>query len=70
MNQPEQPGSESPQFITRASLARRWSASVSTVRRHEAAGRLHPRREIGSNVRYALAEVLAIEQQGEPSSTR
>ncbi len=62
MSQREQPN-DVPQFITRAGLARRWGASVSTIRRHEAAGRLRPRREIGSNVRYAMSQVLAIEER-------
>lgn len=61
MTQLEQPRTEA-KFITRRALAVRWGTSVATIRRKEVAGKLTPRREINATVRYALEQVLAVEE--------
>lgn len=49
-------------FITRRGLARRWNCSVMTIRRREADKTLTPYLLAGRDIRFRMAEVLAVEQ--------
>ena len=51
---------ESPRFISRSQLARRWSVSEMTIRRREMDGTL-PKYSIGRGIRFLLQDVEAVE---------
>jgi len=53
----------SEQLVSRKSLAARWQCSVETVKRRTAAGQLHAIRFGPRMVRYALSEIIRVEQE-------
>jgi hypothetical protein len=53
-----------PTFLTRDQLARRWTCSISTIKRLETAGELKPVRLGRRLVRYSMERIQAIENTG------
>jgi hypothetical protein len=51
------------QLISRKLLAARWQCSVETIKRRTAAGQLHAIRFGPRMIRYALSEIIRVEQQ-------
>ena len=56
--------SNTEKFLTRAELARRWRCSGETVKRRQRARLLHPVYLSARKILYRLAEVEAIEANG------
>jgi CHAD domain-containing protein len=52
-------------LLSRKQIADRWSVSLETVKRREAAGVLHGLRFSARQVRYRLSDVLSAEQSAE-----
>jgi hypothetical protein len=50
-------------LISRRELAQRWSCSTETVKRRTREGVLHPVRFNSRMIRYAMSEVVRIEQE-------
>ena len=50
-------------LISRKSLAARWQCSVETIKRRTSAGQLHAIRFGPRMLRYALSEIIHVEQQ-------
>jgi hypothetical protein len=50
-------------LISRQELARRWSCSTETVKRRTRDGLLHPLRFNSRMIRYAMSEILRVEQE-------
>jgi predicted site-specific integrase-resolvase len=61
---PKQLDSQQP-LLDRKSLASRWGVSIETIKRREADGSINPVYLPGGRlVRYRLAEIIAIENNG------
>jgi CHAD domain-containing protein len=52
-------------LLSRKQVADRWSVSLETIKRREAAGVLHPLRFSARQVRYRLSDVVTAEQSAE-----
>ena len=53
-----------PTFLNRAQLAERWNCSISTLKRREKSGELAPLRLGRRIVRFPMALIESIENQG------
>jgi len=61
-------GMQREELISRKALAARWQCSVETIKRRTRDGLLHPLRFNSRMIRYAMSEILRVEQQaGAPS---
>ena len=49
-------------LLSRKQVAARWSVSLETIKRREAAGLLHPIRFSQRQLRYRLAEIVSVER--------
>ena len=56
------------ELISRKALAARWQCSVETIKRRTRDGLLHPLRFNSRMIRYAMSEILRVEQQAGASS--
>ena len=55
-------------LLSRRAVAQRWSCSTETVKRRTREGVLHPLRFNSRMIRYAMSEILRVEQEaGAPS---
>ena len=52
-------------LLSRKQVADRWSVSLETIKRREAAGVLQPLRFSARQVRYRLSDVVSAEQSAE-----
>ena len=52
-------------LLSRKQVADRWSVSLETIKRREAAGVLQPLRFSARQVRYRLSDILSAEQLAE-----
>jgi hypothetical protein len=52
-------------LLSRKQVADRWSVSLETIKRREAAGVLQPLRFSARQVRYRLSDVVTAEQSAE-----
>jgi hypothetical protein len=49
-------------LLSRKQVASRWSVSLETIKRREAAGLLHPIRFSQRQLRYRLTEIIGVER--------
>jgi hypothetical protein len=49
-------------LLSRKQVANRWSVSLETIKRREAAGLLHPIRFSQRQLRYRLTEIIGVER--------
>ena len=52
------------QLLSRKRVASRWTCSPATVKRRDREGVLHPIRFNQRLIRYALSEIIRVEQEG------